>query len=156
MPGRKPTTDEIAERIELCRSMLLRRVPKSTIKKAFRQRFGADIDHGTIERYLTRAREAMLIDLTRGKQALRADSLAFYESILADPNAPYRDKVRAQERIDKLMGLEDKSNQPPLEVVLGQLPPAIAGPLRGLLAERVRPPGSRPGDPADGELNGCL
>jgi hypothetical protein len=150
MPGRKPTTEEIAERIELCRSMLLRRVPKSTIKKAFRQRFGQDVDHATIERYLTRAREAMLIDLTRGKQALRADSLAFYESILADPNAPYRDRVRAQERIDKLMGLEDKSNQPPLEVVLGQLPPAIAHPLRGLLAERVRPPGGGPGAAADG------
>ena len=150
MPGRKPTTDEIAERIELCRSMLLRRVPKSTIKRAFRQRFGADIDHGTIERYLTRAREAMLIDLTRGKQALRADSLAFYESILADSKAPCRDKVRAQERIDKLMGLEDKSNQPPLEVVLGQLPPAIASPLRGLLAERVRPPAGGAGRPADG------
>jgi hypothetical protein len=42
MPGRKPTTDEVAEQIELCRSMLLRRVPKSTIKKAFRQRFGAE------------------------------------------------------------------------------------------------------------------
>jgi hypothetical protein len=48
MQGRKPTTDEIAERIELCRSMLLRRVPKSTIKRAFRQRFGADIDHGQL------------------------------------------------------------------------------------------------------------
>jgi hypothetical protein len=154
MPGRKPTTDEVAERIELCRSMLLRRVPKSTIKKAFRQRFGTELSANTIEGYLGRAREAMLIDLTRGKQALRADSLAFYESILADPNAPYRDKVRAQERIDKLMGLEDKSNQPPLEVVLGQLPPAIANPLRGLLAERIRPPGGGAGDPADGVRNG--
>jgi hypothetical protein len=154
MPGRRPTTDEIAERIELCRSMLLRRVPKSTIKKAFRQRFGAELSANTIEGYLGRAREAMLIDLTRGKQALRADALAFYESVLADLSAPIRDKVRAQERIDKLMGLEDKSNQPPLEVVLGQLPPAIADPLRGLLAERIRPPGSGPGSPADARPNG--
>src|SRR6266566_744690 len=52
MQGRKPTTDEIAERIELCRSMLLRRVPKSTIKKAFRQRFGAELSANTIEGYL--------------------------------------------------------------------------------------------------------
>ena len=48
MQGRKPSTDEIAERIELCRSMLLRRVPKATIKKAFRQRFGQDIDHSSL------------------------------------------------------------------------------------------------------------
>src|SRR5438874_2027192 len=118
MQGRKPTTDEKAERIELCRSMLLRRVPKSTIKKAFRQRFGHNIDHTTIERYLLRAREVMLTDLTRGRQLLRAEGLALYESILADPKAAHRDKVKAQERIDKLMGLEDKSNQPPLEVIL--------------------------------------
>jgi hypothetical protein len=150
MPGRRPTTDEIAERIELCRSLLLRRVPKGTIKKAFRQRFGADADHGTIERYLTRAREDMLADLTRGRQTHRAGALAFYESILADPAVAARDKVRAQERIDKLLGLEDKSNQPPLEVVLGQLPAPIADPLRRLLADRVQPGGGAAGGPGGG------
>ncbi len=149
MAGRKPTTEEIAERIELCRSLLLRRVPKATIKKAFRQRFGAGIDHGTVERYLTRAREAMLADLTRRRQTHRAGALAFYESVLADHTASVRHKVKAQERIDKLLGLEDKSNQPPLEVVLGQLPAPIAEPLRRLLAERVRAGGDRPGDRAD-------
>jgi hypothetical protein len=154
MKGRKPSVEEVAERIELCRSMLLRRVPKATIKKAFRQRFGQDIDHGTIERYLTRAREAMLVDLTRGRQNHRAGSLAFYESVLADHNASLRDKVKAQERIDKLLGLEDKSNQPPLEVVLGQLPAAISEPLRGLLAERVRANGSGPSRSTDGGLDG--
>lgn len=151
MPGRKPTNDEIAERIELCRSMLLRRVPKSTIKRAFRQRFGADIDHGTIERYLTRAREVMLTDLTRGRQTQRANSLALYESVLADPAVTVRDKVKAQERIDKLLGLEDKSNQPPLEVLLGQLPTTIAEPLRGLLGQRVRSDGNRASRSSDGE-----
>jgi hypothetical protein len=154
MKGRKPTTEEVAERIELCRSMLLRRVPKSTIKKAFRQRFGQDIDHGTIERYLTRAREAMLDDLTRGRQTHRAGALAFYESVLADHTASLRDKVKAQERIDKLLGLEDKSNQPPLEVVLGQLPTAVSYPLRRLLAERVRPNRSGECHPADGGPDG--
>jgi hypothetical protein len=150
MRGRNPTADETAERIELCRSMLLRGVPKFTIKRAFRQRFGADIDHATIERYLTRAREGMLADLTRGRQTFRAGSLAFYESVKADPTATVRDKVKAQERIDKLLGLEDKSNQPPLEVVLGQLPAPIADPLRRLLADRVQPGGGGKGGPDGG------
>jgi hypothetical protein len=154
MPGRRPTVDELAERTELCRSMLQRRVPKGTIKRAVRQRFGADIDHATIERYLTRAREALLTDLTRGRQTHRADALGFYESVLADSKAAFRDKIKAQERIDKLLGLEDKSNQPPLEVVLGQLPPAIADPLRGLLAAGVRPGGGGPSGPAEGGRNG--
>jgi hypothetical protein len=152
--GRRPTTEDIAERIELCRSLLLRRVPKGTIKKAFRQRFGVDIDHTTIERYLLRAREAMLTDLTRGRQNHRAGALAFYESVLADHTASVRDKVKAQERIDKLLGLEDKSNQPPLEVVLGNLPTALADPLRRLLADRVRTGGGGPSGPTDGGLDG--
>jgi hypothetical protein len=154
MPGRRPTVDELAERIEMCRSMLLRRVPKSTVKKAVRQRFGLDIDHGTIERYLTRAREGMLIDLTRGRQNHRATSLALYESIVADRTATHRDKVKAQERIDKLLGLEDKSNQPPLEVVLGNLPHAVAEPLRQLLADGIRPPGGGAGPVKDSEFIG--
>jgi hypothetical protein len=150
MTGRRPTTDEIAERVELCRSLLLRRVPKGTIKKAFRQRFGADVDHTTIERYLQRAREGLVADLARGRQVHRAEALGFYESILADPAVPPRDKVRAQERIDKLLGLEDKSNQPPLEVVLGQLPAPIADPLRRLLADRVQPGRGAEGGPGGG------
>jgi hypothetical protein len=96
----------------------------------------------------------MLDDLTRGRQTHRAGALALYESMLADPNVAIRDKVKAQERIDKLLGLEDKSNQPPLEVILGQLPTQIAEPLRGLLAERVRPDGSVPCGSADGGLDG--
>ena len=150
MAGRRPTTDEITDRVELCRSLLLRRVPKGTIKKAFRQRFGVDVDHTTIERYLLRAREGLVADLARGRQLHRAEALGFYESILADPAAAVRDKVKAQERIDKLLGLEDKSNQPPLEVVLGQLPVPIAEPLRRLLANRVQPDGGTTGGPGGG------
>ena len=96
MQGRKPSTDEVAERIELCRSMLLRRVPKSTIKKAFRQRFGAEIDHGTIERYLTR-REAMLTDLTIGRQFHRANvrsPTTNPSSLIARPRIETRPKPR--------------------------------------------------------------
>jgi hypothetical protein len=88
--------------------MLLRRVPKSTIKRAFRTRF--EISANTIEGYLGRAREAMLIDHSRGRLTHRAGSLAFCKSVLADAKVSVRDKVRAQERIDKLLGLEDKSN----------------------------------------------
>jgi hypothetical protein len=55
MNRRKPTTDEMAERIAMCRSILLRGVPKSKITRAFCQRSGADIDHGAIERRLTGA-----------------------------------------------------------------------------------------------------
>ena len=154
MPGRRPTVEELAERIEFCRSMLLRRVPKNTIKRALRAKFGGEISANTIEGYLGRAREALLADVGRGRHNHRANALGFYESIVADPKVAPRDKIKAQERIDKLLGLEDKTNQPPLEVVLGQLPAAVSQPIRQLLTERIRPPGSDPGPSSNGDLVG--
>ena len=96
----------------------------------------------------------MLTDLTIGRQFHRANALAYYESVLADRTASHRDKTKAQERIDKLLGLEDKSNQPPLEVFLGQLPAVVSEPLRRVLAERVRFNGSGASPPTDGGLDG--
>ena len=115
---------------------------------------GRGSSHVTIERYLTRAR-GHAADLTsRTAESPGRRRSAFYESVLADSKASIRDKVRAQERIDKLLGLEDKTNQPPLEVVLGQLPATLAEPLRGLLADRVRANGSGPSSRADDGRNG--
>ena len=105
MPGRRPTSAEITERIEFCRALLLKRQPKSTIKRLFRQRFG-DVTARTIEDYLSRAREAILADVEATRQNLRDMQLASYESFVANPKVIDRDKLRALERIDKLMGLE--------------------------------------------------
>lgn len=37
----------------------------------------------------------------------RATAIAFYESVLVDPYADMKDKLKAQERLDKILGLED-------------------------------------------------
>lgn len=37
----------------------------------------------------------------------RAVSVAFYESVLRDRDADMKDKLKAQERLDKILGLED-------------------------------------------------
>ena len=40
MPGRRPTQQEIEQRVALCRDLLLGHRPKGQIKAAMRQRFG--------------------------------------------------------------------------------------------------------------------
>jgi hypothetical protein len=102
----KPTTEEYQDRIEFVRSLLVRRVPKHTIKKLVRLQFAVDLRHEPIERYITRAREQILLDLDRGRDEFRSESKALYESILADTKAKHGDRIKAQERIDKLLGLE--------------------------------------------------
>jgi hypothetical protein len=57
--------------------------------------FGAELSANTIEGYLGCAREALLADIARGRQNHRANSLGFYESVLADSKAAVRDKVKA-------------------------------------------------------------
>ena len=56
--------------------------------------------------YLPRAREMMLEDVRASKADLRSKSLAFYMAVIDEPKASTRDKINAQTRIDKLLGLE--------------------------------------------------
>jgi len=102
---RQPSKAELAERIEFVRALVSRRCLTSVIKAEFRSQFG-DATHETILRYVSRARVQILADAARGRDEMRAESLAFYNGMLADPGASHRDRIRAQERIDKLLGLE--------------------------------------------------
>jgi len=56
--------------------------------------------------YLKDAKDLLMRDLMRGRDEHRCESLAFYRSVILDPNASTADKIRARERIDKLLGLE--------------------------------------------------
>lgn len=111
MPGRRPTNDEQAERIEFCRERLLRHLPKFSMKKQFRERFGEEIAANTFEGYLGRARQQLLAELARTKEDMRASSLAFYQSVIGDDTTVRKDQIKAQERIDKLLGLEAPAEQ---------------------------------------------
>lgn len=101
----KRAQSDYQNRIDFVRSLLTVRCVTSVIKAAVRKRFGVT-DHATVLRYMARAREQILADVGRGRELLRAESQAFYESVVADQLAVYKDKIKAQERIDKLLGLE--------------------------------------------------
>jgi hypothetical protein len=138
VPGEKPTKEQLEERIERTREMLASGLQKRVIKRRLAKRYG--VNPRTCETYLARARELIVQASGRARPEWRAESLAFYESVIADRLASTRDKVKARERIDKLLGLEDKSTGNPLEEILATLPPDLARALRGALAAALRPP----------------
>jgi hypothetical protein len=92
------------EAIEVAMDGLCRRFHKSRIKQALAKKFGGCArSHETI---LARARERLLEATGESMDYRRAEALRFYESLIASSKVAPRIKLLAQERIDKLLGLE--------------------------------------------------
>lgn len=102
-PGRTSKTD-LEQRIELTHRLLASRARKGDIKKTLIARWG--VSARTAENYLARARERILADSQQPREQHRANAIAFYESIIGDMQASTRDRIKAQERMDRLLGLE--------------------------------------------------
>jgi len=60
-------------------------------------------------RLIDAARQVLLLRLKRAKDLIKAESLAFYEGVCASKDASYTEKIKARERIDKLLGLEEQT-----------------------------------------------
>lgn len=131
--SRKLITDEV---VDACIDMLARRWLKSAIKGELKKRFGIDAFR-TVEAALARAREKLRINASRPLAEVLADTIRFYESVIASPEVAVirqvdekpnedspggvtkhatvtrirgvttRDKLAAQERLAALLGLEN-------------------------------------------------
>lgn len=135
-----PTAAEMAARVEYARQLLAGGAYKSTIAAALRAKFGP-LCARTVEVYLSRAREKIHAAAHDGRVELRCESLAFYRSIIADPKADHRDKLKARERIDKLLALELRL--PPVEVLceyLGFTPEQLAAAVASVAGRPVPDP----------------
>jgi len=65
------------------------------------------------EEYLRLARERMLAETQKDKQEHVCDSFSFYKSIVEDPKVRPVDRIRAQEQIDRLLGLQQPQKVAP-------------------------------------------
>ena len=92
------------ESITVAELALSRRMKKGVIKEILRKRF--DVSTRTTERILARARANIVEASGKPRESHREDAYAFYSSVISDPSAAVRTKLIAQERIDKLLGLE--------------------------------------------------
>ncbi|HEV3023438.1 MAG TPA: hypothetical protein VGX76_13280 [Pirellulales bacterium] len=100
----RPTDDELEDRIERTRCLLAAGNRKADVKKALIAAYG--VCARTCENYIARAREKILEGTGKPKDEHRAEALAFYETLKTSPESPVVAKIKAQERIDKLLGLE--------------------------------------------------
>lgn len=91
------------EAIRVARELMARRLTKGTIKLALAKQFM--MSARTIEDVLSLAREEISQEFGRPKVEHQEDAMEFYKSVIRDPNASHKDKIRAQEGIDRLLGL---------------------------------------------------
>ena len=101
-PYIKTTLDEIERRVDDVHSLLSKRMRKGEIHRRICKKY--KVDWRTVDNYINRARERILQDLRETKEFHRSKSLALYEHVIA-AGTP-REATLAQERIDKLLGLE--------------------------------------------------
>lgn len=102
-PG-QTSEEELEKRVELVLKMLISGYRKSLIKTVLKQRYG--VTARTVENYLSRAKQILLLELKEERDDQCARSLAFYRSVLSDATAKTKDKINAQRRIDLLLGLQ--------------------------------------------------
>ncbi len=91
------------ECIRIARELAARRIPKGTIKRTLGEQYG--LTARSVERVMARVREEALEEFSRPKSDHQADAMEFYSSVIRDPKASVRDKIRAQEGLDRLYGL---------------------------------------------------
>jgi hypothetical protein len=92
------------EAVNLAELALSRRLHKCDIKALLKKQYG--LEPRSVERVLARARERLIERSNKTVDHHRDDAYAFYDAIIRDSAAPIRFKILAQERIDRLLGLQ--------------------------------------------------
>ena len=93
--------------MELCRKLLALRVSESDIERALAGKFG--VGRRAARRCVALAWQRMLTAAGRSRDVHVADAYAFYCSLIANADTKDADRIKAQERIEKLLGLEPAS-----------------------------------------------
>jgi hypothetical protein len=101
---RRLTGDEDQKCLQHIRKLLTLRNDKGDIKRAIIAKYGISVS--SFERRLSRVRRELLDETEQPIDEHRSDAYHFYLSVLRDRNASHRDRLKAAERIDKLLGLE--------------------------------------------------
>lgn len=108
----RSTAAEMERRVLYTVELLARGLRKGDIKRALREKFGAHLHAKTCERYISRAFEQLRAGAADDQvDDLRAQALAFYQSVIADPLAKDADRIKAQVALCKLMGLDRPAPQ---------------------------------------------
>ena len=108
-PYVKPTQADIDERVEYVLEMMIAGKAKGVIVKTGKEKW--DVSTRTIESYISRAQGKMVEASNKPKEVLRKEAISVYQAIIDNKESRAIDVIKAQERIDKLHGLEQHPNQ---------------------------------------------
>lgn len=107
---RTKSAKEVDSIIDLVVHLLNRRQPKSKITREISKALGLPdgelVTTNTTQSYVCRARERILESASKTKDETKTEALRFYESVVNGPDSTVKEKIAAQERIDKLIGHE--------------------------------------------------
>ena len=92
------------DRVLVCAKMLCEGAYKGEIKKHMRDTY--QLKTSQINKYISRARKHLHEQANADRDELRGASIEFYRAIVRDESAETRDRLAAQARIDKILGLE--------------------------------------------------
>ena len=96
------------EIVDWCWTMkFVERKRKGEIKRAVAEKYG--YGYKRTERFLSLANKLQLAKMNRDREEFRSQSVEFYEKVAMDEKEAAIVRLKAQERIDKLLGLEAPS-----------------------------------------------
>ena len=107
MSGPVPTV-VVDELVEFTRDLLASGMRKGEIKLAVKEVLGTDPSHRSIETLLSKAREQMRSEGNISKDEQKDESVEFYKSVLRNKRANFYMKLKARERLDNILGLENQ------------------------------------------------
>ncbi len=103
-PRKYLSKDEQSVLVRLIQRMIGLGKYKSEIKTAIAIRY--HLSRRSATRYFDRARNEMQTFVERDDDLHRTDSYYFYLGIIENPDSTQHERIRARERIDKIMGIE--------------------------------------------------
>lgn len=144
----RPRTVVTMEAVELAVALLARRIPKSKIYAALTAagHAGSRRSHTTV---IACARERLRRLRVRTKESYEEQAIAFYEAVIADSGASVRDRLKAQEQLEHLLGIGARYGDASATLTAVD----VAAALRSMDAAQ-RPPAAVEADPPSGEVQG--
>ncbi len=101
---KRPTRKQFNDMLDRAGELLQAGNRDGQIRKIISKEY--KIPRDTAARYVTRARKIILEEIGLPKEEHQANSYTFYCGIVADDDESTHDRLAAQKRIDKLLGLE--------------------------------------------------
>lgn len=95
---------EINERTDMILLWISQGQSKGQIKQLAKTKW--DVSARTVERSLVGCRKLLLKEIDESREVLVANSISYYRNFLTDPKASEHAKLRARERMDKILGLD--------------------------------------------------